>query len=247
MIVHNVQQGSGDWLKLRLGVPTASEFHRIVTPAKCELSKQARPYAFRLAAERLLGRPMQSDVTTAWMERGTELEDDAVKLFEFQEGVKVATVGFVTTDDGRIGASPDRLVGDDGLLEVKCCGAHIHLQHLIDGFGADYRVQVQGQLLVTEREWCTRLGYHPEMPLIVDKQYRDEPFIAKLREALDAFLEELDKITERARSLGVIEAAREVLTPEELADRERGPVTPHLQTIINPWAWGDRDTTMMAG
>ena len=108
MIIHDVEQGTTPWLELRAGIPTSSEFGRIVTPTG-KPSSSAKSYMFELMAERLMGHPVTSFVTT-WMERGHELEPEAVDFYAFQTNEDPQPVGFVTDDSKRVGASPDRWI-----------------------------------------------------------------------------------------------------------------------------------------
>lgn len=210
------EQGSADWYFARLGIPTASCFDQIVTPANGQLSKSSTKYAYRLIVERLLNSPTESLEGQSWMERGKELEPMAVKQYEFVNGYETVPVGFITTDDGLIGASPDRLVkGSPVGLEVKCPAPHTHLGYLLDGPGDTYRPQVQGQLYVAELERADFYSYHPRMPAYTLATRRDEPYIKLLASALAAFNEQLFAMTERARSLGVFQAYEHVLTPVE--------------------------------
>jgi hypothetical protein len=213
---HDVQQGSPEWLKLRLGIPTASEFEKIVTPTG-KLSAQARKYAHRLIAEGLLQTSLDSIDGLEWIARGKELEPDAVKLYEFENDVTTEAVGFITSDDGLIGCSPDRLVGDAGLLEVKCPAPQTHVGYFLDGFGNDYVPQVQGQLYVAEREWCAKFSYHPEFPPVSVTTYRDEPFIKLLASSLSAFNDMKAEMLERIRAQGFFAARGRVVTPHEAA------------------------------
>src|SRR5271163_3189981 len=175
-----VQQGSPEWINARLGIPTASNFDKILTPGG-KLSEQSRKYAFYLAAEHLLKRQLDSIDYLEWVARGKELEPDAVKNYEFLQEVETRQVGFITTDDGCIGASPDRLVvGAKGGLEIKCPSPQIHMGYMIDGFGKAYKVQVQGQMYVAELEFVDRYSFHPEMPPFLERTVRDEPFITQL-------------------------------------------------------------------
>src|SRR6185312_13291104 len=124
MILHDCEQGTAEWYACRIGRPTASRFDEIVTPTG-KYSAQARKYAFQLIAERALKIPTESLDGQMWMERGKELEPQAADLYSFlNEGVELSKVGFITTDDGKIGCSPDRLAGDCGLVEFKCPAPH---------------------------------------------------------------------------------------------------------------------------
>lgn len=218
MIEHDVAQGTPDWFALRIGIPTASEFKKIITPAKAELSKQARGYAFKLVAEILLNRSLDNLEGLEWIERGKLLEPDAVRMYEFAEGVKTRAVGFITTDDGRIGASPDRLVIDRAIgVEIKCPAPQTHIEYLIDGFGADYRAQVQGQMYVGDLEAVHRYSFHPDMPPILDVVPRDDAYIEKLAAALREFCDMKDDMLARAKAAGFYVERDQVTTPTDEA------------------------------
>lgn len=197
-------QGSPDWHAARLGIPTASEFHRIITAVKGDLSKSARGYAHQLVAEILLGEPLETSVGNLdWVVRGRQLEPLAAQQYECVEDCETRLIGFLTTDDGRIGASPDRLiVGAPGGLEIKCTAPHTHMALLIDGPGDGYTQQVQGQLLVGELEFVDLYAYHPRLPGGKFRTYRDEPYIGKLRAALGEFLDLRDAMLAKARASG---------------------------------------------
>ena len=204
MITYDMPQGTEAWLQVRLGVPTASQFHRIITAAKGELSKQARKYAHELVAETLLGRPLEgSQMSTMWMQRGKDLEPAAVAQYEFTTDTETCAVGFITTDCGRIGCSPDRLIiGQRGGVEIKCQIDANHIGTLIDGPGDDYKQHVQGLLAVAELTFVDLYGYHPELPPVQIRTYRDDPFIAKMNVALADFLDIRDEMLVRARASG---------------------------------------------
>ena len=213
MKIFNVEPGSGAWLSIRLGIPTASNFHRIITPKKLEFSAQARGYAFRLVAEKLLNESLDSIDYIDHVQRGKDLEPQAVKLFEFEQEVETAPVGFITTDDMRAGATPDRLiVGVPAALECKCPAPHTHLEYLVDGFGTDYIIQAQGQAYVGEFDYVARYSFHPALPPVLAKTYRDEAIIGKLRAALDQFFDVRDEIEAKVRASGFIEERRHLLT-----------------------------------
>lgn len=213
MKIHNVEQGSGEWLTLRLGIPTASMFHKILTPKKLEFSAQARGYAFRLVAEKLLNESLDSLDYIDHVQRGKDLEPQAIRMYEFAEEIRTAPVGFITTDDGRVGATPDRLiVGKPAALEVKCPAPHTHLEYLVDGFGPDYVIQAQGQAYVGEFDYVDRYSFHPALPPALNKTYRDEAIIGKLRAALDQFFDVRDEIEAKVRASGFIEDRSRMMT-----------------------------------
>lgn len=190
-IYHKVDARSQAWFWMRLGVPTASEFHRILTPGG-KISTQAEGYAHILMAEAMLGHPLDS-VETQWMVRGQELEDEAIKAYEFEASVETEPGGFVTDDAATYGCSPDRLVGDDGILEMKCPAPNTHLGYLLEpaSMCKDKWPQVQGQLLVTGRKFVDLMSYHPELPAVVSRVEQDEKYIGLLRTALCTFTEQL--------------------------------------------------------
>ncbi|MGQ0721050.1 MAG: lambda exonuclease family protein [Candidatus Eiseniibacteriota bacterium] len=193
MRILEVPQGSPEWQAARAGIPTASQFDRILTPTG-RPSAAAVAYMHELLAERFLGTPLQT-VSTALMERGSVVEAEAVAWYEFQQEVSTGAVGFCLRDDGRAGCSPDRLVGDDGGLELKCPSPGIHIGYLLggEGIGQKYYPQVQGCLWVTGREWWDTLSYHPDLPPALLRVHRDEEYIRALAEAVEAFCGRLEQ------------------------------------------------------
>ncbi|MXV35720.1 MULTISPECIES: lambda exonuclease family protein [unclassified Saccharibacter] len=190
MKVYNVEQGSDEWMALRAGLPTASEFSKIITPKTHAFSSSAKPYAVKLAVEIILGCPLDNDLRhNQDVQRGIALEETAAQAYEFETAETAQHVGFITDDEGQYGASPDRLIGENGLLEIKCPRPEKHAHYMLNGFGMDYFVQVQGQLLVTGRQWCDRYSYCPGLRPYTERVERDEDFIAALKGALAQFHE----------------------------------------------------------
>jgi len=203
VIVHSVTQGSADWLKLRAGIPTASAFDNIVTPTGAK-SKSRERYLHALLAERMLGRPLTEHVSE-WMARGSTAEAEAVAYYELQVDAATTPVGFITNDAKTIGASPDRLVGDDGLVEIKVPKDHVHVGYLrLKKADKTYFPQLQGQLWITGRKWVDIMSYHPELPTALVRVERDEKFIKTLEEEVTAFSEELEKLAESFAARGWI-------------------------------------------
>ena len=127
-------------------------------------------------------------------------------MYEFAERVFTEPCGFLTDDSERIGATPDRLIPpSNAALEVKCPSNWVHLQYLIDGFGADYLPQVMGQMLVGGFDYVDRYAYHPKMPPRLVRTYRDPSRLEALNMALLQFLNERDAIIEQARAEGLFE------------------------------------------
>lgn len=192
MILHPVVQGTTEWSHLRAGIPTASNFHKIITPKTHKPSSQAPKYMLTLLAERVMGRPCD-EFQSGWMARGKALEASAVAYYQMQNDCDTTPIGFVTNDDRTIGASPDRFVGDHGLLEVKCPSEAIHMGYLLgEDVDGDYYCQAQGQLWITERMWIDVVSYHPDMPSVTVHVHRDEDFIDVLADAVERFSSALE-------------------------------------------------------
>ncbi len=218
MKIIDCEQGSVEWFRARLGIPTASQFDKIVTPKTGQLSKSSTVYAYKLICEKLLNAPTETVDGQMWMERGKEMEPVAVKQYEWLNDVETVRVGFITTDDGLVGASPDRLIKGKPIgLEIKCPAPHTHLSYLLAGLGDAYRPQVQGQLHVAELERVDLYSYHDRMPACTVATPRDEAYIRLLASALAAFNAELFEMTERAKSLGVFQAYESAATPTQVA------------------------------
>ncbi len=188
-VLVEVEQRSDEWLKLRCGVATASCFDKIITPATGKASASAVAYRRELLAEWLMGEPV-SIKESGWMQRGTEMEPEARAFYEFEADAEVTEAGFVFLDERRqIGCSPDGLVGDDGLIEIKCPAPHTHVGYLIDAkLPTAYIPQVQGALWVTGRQWCDFVSYSDTMESLIVRVRRDEGYIAKMAVLIEAFV-----------------------------------------------------------
>lgn len=239
-IYWQVQQGAPDWFRLRAGIPTASAFDQIVTPKKGEPAAARYKYACRLIAERLLRWQADSLDQIEHIEDGRRNEPFAVAQLQAVAGIETHRVGFVTTSDGRFGASPDRAIGgtpalavEDGSLsctvEVKSPSIPRQFEYCLLGQGDAYRCQVQGQLYVAEADKAIWYSYHPRMPACHVETGRDEDFIAKLRDGLERFSDELEEMTERAKGLGAFQAFAEIAAPAAVAYSE------DLAEAIEPW------------
>jgi hypothetical protein len=200
---HYIDPYTDKWWKARRGIPTASQFHRIITPTG-RPSEQQRGYMYELIAERLLDETMKKDdYQSYWMERGSHMESEAIEAFQETKSLILKRVGFVTSNDGRIGCSPDCLVeGSVEAVEIKCPAPWTQIGYLLDGLGDKYKPQVQGQLLVGGWETVHFFGYHPQMPPVHLETHPDKAYQAAMAELLDRFCRALDHETERARSKG---------------------------------------------
>lgn len=190
-----MEQRSKEWFRARLGIPTASNFNKILTKSGGP-SDQAQGYLCRLLCERLFERSFEESVDTKWMRHGRETEEEAAREFEAVSNERVERVGFVINEDGRWGCSPDRLiVGKDAAMEIKCPSPQKHMEYLVYGPGKDYKPQVQGQMLVGGYNFVYFFSYFPGMPPVLIKTERDKDFIGALRVALNVFSDHLDKKT----------------------------------------------------
>lgn len=205
MIKYDVEQGTEEWHKLRVGIPTASEFDKIITPTG-KKSTQWDSYSNRLLAEMIIGGPVES-FQSDWMNRGKELEADAAIFYDIQRGTEAEVVGFCTDDNGHFGASPDRLIGEDGVLEIKCAAPHTHIKYLIgDSVDKTYWPQIQGQLLVTGRAWSDVISFHPQIPPSIIRVERDEEYLKLLTEGLAEFRDKMMKKKKILIDKGIINA-----------------------------------------
>jgi len=197
--IHMVEQRSAEWGQLRCGIPTASEFGRLVT-SKGEPSKSAADYAIDLAGEKYSGKPeLDAWEGNSYTDRGTELEDKAIALYEFNQDATVNRVGFVTDDAEEIGCSPDGLVGEDGMIEIKARRGRNHIKAILyhrkhGRCPPDYVQQTQGQMMICARAWCDLVFYHPKLPLLIIRQTPDEKLQAALTEQLTLVCRERDSI-----------------------------------------------------
>lgn len=203
MKIHNVPQGGSEWLILRAGIPTASEFDNLVTP-KFEPRKGQTPetYLSKKLAERWMGGPLPTFTSFGDMEQGKILEEEARPWYALEYNVEVEQVGFVTTDDGRIGCSPDGLIGEDGGLELKCPTPHTHVDYLLDNKVPDeYLAQVHGALLVTGRPWWRFVSYRRNFPALVVQVNRDPKIQILLSEVLAEFNDKLERAFNRLQEI----------------------------------------------
>lgn len=195
-IYNDIEQGSMEWFEVRAGIPTASCFKDILSKGA---GKTRRTYMLKLLGERLTGE-LQEPYTNAHMERGKVMEAEARIMYEFQNDLNAEEVGFIR--NGEKGCSPDSLIGESGMLEIKTKLPHLQLDVLDKGkLPADHVAQVQGQLWVAEREWCDFVSYWPKLPLFVYRVTRDEEYIKTLADAVDSFNEELAKLEQKMRAM----------------------------------------------
>lgn len=198
MITLDMEQKTQEWYRARLGIPTASCFDKIVT-SKGEPSKSAVKYMYQLAGERLAGIAEEGFQSLA-MKLGNEREAEARYFYEMVKGAEIRQVGFCLSDYKSYGCSPDGLVGEEGLIQIKCPNMATHIGYLIEEkLPSDYFQQVQGELLVTGRKWSDFMSYYPGLKPLIVRVERDEPFLLSLNNALEKFCKELEKIVEKIK------------------------------------------------
>ena len=215
--IHDVEQNTAAWKALRLGIPTASECSRIVTPTG-RLSAQRDKYIGELLAEWIMGEPNDEFRGTAWTDRGSYIEPEARRWYAFDADCEVREVGFVYRDESRmVGGSPDGLVGDDGLLECKAPAPHTHILWLSRGVvPPEHMPQLQFLLWLTGRATIDFCSFAPEIIGCMGFRVRVEPdpkFQAALDEHIPAFVEELLAARDRLRDMGVTPAGEEPADP----------------------------------
>lgn len=183
----------------RLGIASASNFSAIRSTARKTGEGMRVNYMADLIAERMSGVTEES-FSNGDMDKGTELEPQARECYEKLNGVIVQQVGFVKLDDN-IGCSPDGLVLDAGLIEIKCPKNSTHIRYMLaDKMVAKYINQVQGQLWVTDRKWCDFISFNPRIesrPFWCIRVKRDEAYINKLAIDVNQFIIELEELTKK--------------------------------------------------
>lgn len=201
-----IEQGTDAWFQQRLGKVTASKIADIVAKTKTGYSTSRANYMAQLVVERLTGVKADS-FTNAAMEWGTQTEPLARAAYELKNGVMVDEVAMI--DHPTIpmsGASPDGLVGEDGLIEIKCPNTATHLDTLLSG-EADkrYTYQMQWQMACTGRKWNDFVSFDPRMPdnlqLFIKRVERDDELIKELEAEVVKFLAEVDEKVEKLKSI----------------------------------------------
>jgi len=196
----HIEQGSDEWKQARLGHVTASNMADVMSKGKGNAEAVGRyKYKVKLVAERLTQTAGES-FTNAAMEWGIEQEQFACIEYEAARNVFVERTGFWLHPTIKwLGVSPDRLVGDDGLIEVKCPNTTTHLGYLFENrIPPDYYKQIQCQLWVTGRQWCDFVSYDPRLPkrnqLLIVRAERDENLMKEMEAETIQFLSEVNQL-----------------------------------------------------
>ena len=200
-IYDDIVQGSDAWFDLRLGKVTASNFAAAISKGRGSAPSVGRnKLMVKLAVERERGTPLlEESYSNKAMEWGSETEHGACEYYEDLYG-PVLHVGFIERDED-VGCSPDGLVGDDGMLEIKCPLSTTHAKYILaNKMPTDYIAQVQGQLWVAERQWCDFFSFDPRSrrkKVFRVRVYRDEDYIKELHIKIVMFVNEMKEMYER--------------------------------------------------
>lgn len=201
-----MEQGSLEWVKIRLGKATASRVADVMAKTKTGVSASRANYLTELVVERLTNQKAES-FTNEYMQWGTDTEPQARMAYEAFKSVLVDEVGFIDHPSiDNFGCSPDGLVGDDGLIEIKCMSSKNAVETLISGKApSKYIPQMQTQMAVTGRQYCDFVSFDPRLPddlqLFIVRVERDDEYIAKLEEEVSAFLKEVDETVTKLKGL----------------------------------------------
>lgn len=190
-------QQSEEWFAAKIGKPSASGASRLIT-SKGDPSKSMAGYAEDLAYELYTGESANAWNGNSAGDYGNEYEPIARADYEFTTSSTVMQVAFIEDDSQRYLISPDGLIGDDGLVEIKC-KPKLHLKTLIyykrhGRIPTDYVAQLQMQLLISQREWVDIYYFHPKLPCLLERVYPDENLIKGLQNQLAMVIVERDKI-----------------------------------------------------
>jgi len=200
-IITTMEQGSDEWLAIRLGKVTASKMSDVLSKGRgTAQSKTAETYMMELLAERLTGesKPFFENDAMRW---GTETEPQAGFMYTLKTGNKIEHVAFIERDEFT-GVSPDGLIGDDGMIEIKCPTTITQIKRaLTDDYSKDYYAQIQMQLWVAERQWCDFLSFDPRLDCdagyLLQRVERDEEFIKVMEEKTTAFILKMNELYQR--------------------------------------------------
>lgn len=201
-----IEQGSEEWFQYRLGKVTASRVADVMAKTRSGYSASRKNYMAELLCQRLTGK-QEEGFTSAAMQRGTELESMARGRYEIENDCLVTETGLVDHPDIEMfAASPDGLVGDEGLLEIKCPNTATHIDFLRSGKVDDrYVKQIHAQMLCTGRKWCDFVSYDDRLPSNLAYKCQRVEFDAKLAgemiSEVTAFLSELDGMVAELQEL----------------------------------------------
>jgi len=194
MIVHNIEQRSEAWYAVKCGLVTSTRFKSLCAK---ETTDSYKDLVTNIACEIITGK-IEETYSNAMMEYGIETEPKARQEYEDVADCEVKTVGFITPDEGHkyfdwIGDSPDGLLPEEGILEIKCPLARTHLEYIeADKLPTEYRHQVQGHLFVTGLKYCDFVSYFPGMKLFIFRVYPDLELFAEFEKRLDGLIKDVE-------------------------------------------------------
>jgi putative phage-type endonuclease len=201
-----IEQGTPEWFAQRLGKVTASRVADIMAKTKTGVAASRGNYLAQLVAERLTGQSADTFKSGA-MQHGTETEPQARMVYEAETGQIVTEVAMINHPTIEMsGASPDGLVGTDGLVEIKCPNTSTHIATLLaDKAPSGYMAQMQWQMACTGRAWCDFVSFDPRMPedmqLLIKRVPRDEALIAEYEAEVIKFLAEVQETVDKLIAL----------------------------------------------
>lgn len=194
----NIEQRTDDWFSARLGKVTASSLHKVLARTKTGYGADRANYLTQLVLERVTGTKAEG-FTSAAMQWGIDQEPFARATYEAHKGVLVDEVGFMPHPIIEMsGASPDGLVGDSGMVEIKCPSSKTALECWLsdDPVESKYFAQMQWQMACADRKWCDYVVFDPRMPqkaqLFIYRVNRDNEWLASTEKEVVKFLAEVD-------------------------------------------------------
>ena len=197
MIIHNIEQRSDEWFTIKREKLGASHAQAIASQGK-----GLETYLIELMSEYYSIAPKEN-YTNEHIERGNELESQARAIYELETGNEVEEVGFVEIDE-YVGCSPDGLVGEDGLIEIKCPSDKVYFQYLLDGkIDTGYTWQMQMQMLICERKWCDYVVYNPnfEKSIVITRVYKNEEDFEKLEKGFEIARARIKEINNKIKGV----------------------------------------------
>ncbi len=210
MKIHDFQQGTLEWTLLHFGIPTASGLDNLLTP-EFELRKGEMPktYVYKKVAEKLQGRPLIDLSASSFMlEQGMIVESEARPWYALEYDKKIRQVGFITTDDGRFGCSPDGIIEDSGTpdndcgLEIKSPAAYTHVKYLVNGvLPKEYVAQVYGSMYATGFKKWIFISYRRGFPALVLEIYQTDKAIEMIQAAIHGFHFDFDRAMQRISNI----------------------------------------------
>lgn len=199
-IIKDIEQGTEEWLELRFGWITASRFKDVMSGGA---GKTRKAYMYHIASEILTGERTKT-FSNEYMEWGTETEPQARSMYQLRTGNRVDEVAFIKHDSIKAGCSPDGIIGDDGMIEIKCPKTTTQIETYLSGkMPTCHKAQVQGQLWVAEREWCDFVSFDPRIngaaSYMCVRVERDDEYINTLKSAVELFEKDLNELLIKLR------------------------------------------------